>query len=463
LDFIHPEKQLKYGGAGERSIIMAYSKEDIIRIVEEEDVQFIRMQFVDVFGHLKNVAITASQLLKALDDQIMMDGSAIEGFVRVDESDQYLRPDLNTFAIYPWRPMRGKVARMLCEVHNPDGTPFVGDPRLVLRRVVARAKSMGLTLMIGPECEFFLFKTDDEGRPTLTPSDEASYFDLSPLDQGESTRREICLALEEMGFDIECSHHEMAPGQHEIDFKYTEAMQAADNILTFKLAVKTIAQRNGLHATFMPKPVDGVSGSGMHINMSLFRNGKNIFFDPDGVHGLSKEAYSFIAGILAHIKGICALTNPLVNSYKRLVPGFEAPCYITWSAGNRSSLIRIPHVRGENTRVELRSPDPCANPYLALAACLAAGLDGLEQDMTPPAEVTENIYALSDAQRSYLGIETLPSSLEEALTALKQDKYIMDVLGSHVAKAYVQGKEKEWKEYRTQVSQWERDKYMVVY
>lgn len=442
---------------------MSYSKEDIIRIVQEEDVEFIRMQFVDVFGQLKNVAITASQLTRALDDQIMIDGSTIEGFVRVNESDQYLRPDLNTFAIYPWRPMRGKVARLLCDVYNPDGSPFVGDPRSVLRRVISRAKNMGLTLMVGPECEFFLFKTDDQGHPTTQPSDEASYFDVSPLDQGESTRREIILSLEEMGFNVECSHHESAPGQHEIDFKYTEAMEAADNILTFRMAVKTLAQRNGLHATFMPKPVDGVNGSGMHINLSLFRNGKNIFFDPNGMHGLSKEAYSFIAGILAHVKGLCALTNPLVNSYKRLIPGYEAPCYITWSSGNRSSLIRIPQVRGEVTRVELRSPDPCGNPYLTLAACLAAGLDGLEKDMTPPAEVTENIYAMSNAQRAYLGIQTLPSSLHEALEEMKKDAVIMDVLGKHVSRAYIEGKEKEWQEYSCRVSQWERDKYMLVY
>ncbi|MCD8008548.1 MAG: type I glutamate--ammonia ligase [Clostridiales bacterium] len=442
---------------------MAYSKEDILRLVEEEDVQFIRMQFVDVFGQLKNVAITPSQLPRALDDQIMIDGSAIEGFVRVNESDQYLRPDLNTFAIYPWRPMQGKVARLLCNVYNPDGSPFVGDPRSVLRRVVSRAASMGLNLMIGPECEFFLFKTDDQGRPTTQPSDSATYFDLSPLDQGESTRREVCLALEKMGFEIEGSHHENAPGQHEIDFHYTEAMEAADQILTFRLAVKTLAQRNGLHATFMPKPIDGVNGSGMHINMSLFRNGKNLFYDPDGLHGLSKEAYSFIAGILYHIRGLCALTNPLVNSYKRLVPGYAAPCYSPWSVGTRSSLVRIPEVRGQVTRVELRSPDPCANPYLALAACLAAGLDGIERDMTPPAEITENIYAMSDAQRAYLGIETLPTSLHEALEEMQKDSCIMDTLGKHVAKAYIEGKEKEWKEYRVQVSQWERDKYMTVY
>lgn len=442
---------------------MSYTKEDIIRIVEEEDVQFIRMQFVDVCGQLKNVALTASQLHRVLEDQVMIDGSAIEGFVRVNESDQYLRPDLNSFTIFPWRPMRGKVARLLCDVYNPDGTPFVGDPRAVLHRVVSRAQKQGLNLMIGPECEFFLFKTDDAGHPTTIPSDEAGYFDVSPLDQGEATRREIILALEEMGFDIECSHHESAPGQHEIDFKYTDAMKAADNIMTFKMAVKTLAERNGLHATFMPKPVDGVNGSGMHINMSLFRNGKNIFYDPDGVHGLSKEAYAFIAGILAHIKGLCALTNPLVNSYKRLIPGYEAPCYITWSAGNRSSLIRIPEIRGEVTRVELRSPDPCANPYLALAACLAAGLEGLEQDMTPPTEITENIYAMSNAQRSYLGIETLPESLHEALEEMKKDECIMQTLGGHVSKAYIQCKEREWEAYRGRVSQWERDEYMTVY
>lgn len=442
---------------------MAYTREDILRIVQEEDVQFIRMQFVDVFGQLKNVAITASQLTKALDDQIMIDGSAIEGYVRVNESDQYLRPDLSTFAIYPWRPMRGKVARMLCDVYNPDGSPFVGDPRSVLRRVISRAESMGLTLMAGPECEFFLFKTDDEGQPTTIPSDKAGYFSIAPQDQGESTRREVILALEEMGFEMECSHHESAPGQHEIDFKYSEAMEAADRMVTFKLAVKTIAQRNGYYATFMPKPLDGVNGSGMHINLSLFRQGRNIFYDPNGMHGLSREAYSFIAGILAHIKGLCALTNPLVNSYKRLIPGYEAPCYITWSAGNRSSLIRIPQVRGEATRVELRSPDPCANPYLALAACLAAGLDGLEKDMTPPSEITENIYAMSAPQRAYLGIETLPTNLHEALEAMKQDELILNTLGKHVAKAYLEGKEKEWEEYNSRVSRWEVDRYLAEY
>ncbi len=441
---------------------MAYKKEDIARIIADEDVRFIRLQFVDVFGQLKNVAITAEQLERALADQVIIDGSAIEGFVRVNESDQYLHPDLSTFAIYPWRPSRGKVARIMCDVRNPDGSAFVGDPRAVLRRVEARAASMGLTLNIGAECEFFLFTTDDKGMPTVEPSDGAGYFDLSPLDQGEATRREICMALEEMGFEIECSHHEAAPGQHEIDFKYTPVMEAADNIMTFKLAVKTIAQRNGLYATFMPKPLTGISGSGMHVNMSMFRDGKNIFSDPDGVHGLSREAYSFIAGIMEHISGMCALTNPMVNSYKRLVPGFEAPCYISWSARNRSSLIRIPAARGAGARVELRSPDPSANPYLCLAVCLAAGLDGIERELTPPCETTEDLYVMSQAQRNYLGIRALPSSLGEALDEMKKDPLIMDVLGTHVAKAYLEGKEKEWDEYRMQVSQWERERYMIV-
>ena len=372
-----------------------YTREDILRLVREEDIQFIRMQFTDIFGQMKNVAITASQIEKALDNQIMMDGSSIEGFTRIEESDQYLWPDLDTFAILPWRPQYGKVARLICDVHNPDGTPFVGDPRGVLKRALARAGEMGLTFNAGPELEFFLFQTDEDGRPTTKTSDEAGYFDLGPLDHGESTRREICLCLEEMGFEIEASHHEVAAGQHEIDFKYTEALQAADNIMTFKLAVKTLAQKNGLHATFMPKPVCGAAGSGMHVNMSLFRDGQNAFYDPADPRKLSLLAYQFIAGLLDHVQGFCAVTNPLVNSYKRLVPGYEAPCHLAWSTGNRSALIRIPTPRGSGTRVELRSPDPSCNPYLAFAVCLAAGLDGIQRRLSPTAESNENLYALS--------------------------------------------------------------------
>ncbi len=443
---------------------MAYTREEIIRRVQEEDIKFIRMQFTDIFGQLKNVAITASQIEKALNDQIMIDGSSIEGFVRINESDQYLWPDPDSFVVFPWRPQQGRVARLICDVHNPDGTPFVGDPRGVLRRTLERAKAMGYDAFnVGPEAEFFLFQTDEEGKPTTKTNDEAGYFDLGPLDHGESTRREICLALEEMGYEIEASHHEVAQGQHEIDFKYAEALQCADKIMTFKLAVKTLAQKNGLHATFMPKPIFGINGSGMHTNMSLFRDGKNVFFDENGEKGLSHEAYSFIAGILYHMKGMTAITNPLVNSYKRLVPGYEAPCYMAWSASNRSALIRIPAARGQSTRVELRCPDPACNPYLSFAVCLAAGLDGIAKDMTPPPEITDNIFAMTDAERAGRGIDALPGSLEEALTALKADGYILDVLGEHIAGQYIAGKEAEWDEYRTRVSSWERDKYMINY
>ncbi len=440
-----------------------YSREDIIQMVQEDDVEFIRMQFTDIFGQLKNVAITKSQIEKAVDNQIMIDGSSINGFTRIHESDQYLRPDLDTFAILPWRPQHGKVARLICDVYNPDGTPFVGDPRGTLRRELARAAEKGYSFNVGPECEFFLFETDENGKPTTRTGDEAGYFDLGPLDHGESTRREAVFALEALGFEIEASHHEVAAGQHEIDFKYAPALTAADNIMTFRLAVKTIAQRNGLHATFMPKPVFGINGSGMHTNMSLFRGGENLFFDPAGERQLSREAYSFIAGLLAHVKGMAAVTNPLVNSYKRLVPGYEAPCYLAWSASNRSALIRIPASRGKSTRVELRSPDPACNPYLALSLCLAAGLDGIEKNMTPPAEITENIFAMDAAARREHGIDSLPGTLHEALDALRADPLMRETLGEHVFSQYVLGKEKEWDEYRTSVSQWELDKYVVLY
>ena len=305
---------------------MGYTKEDIVRIVKEEKIDFVRMQFVDIFGQLKNVVITASQVEKAINNQIAIDGSSIEGFVRINESDQYLYPDLNSFVVLPWQPEYGKVARLICDVHNPDGTAFVGDPRGVLHRVIARAKAMGYdTFNIGPEMEFFMFETDERGNPTTHTNDEVGYFDLGPLDRGEPARREMCLVLEQMGFEIEAVHHEVAAGQHEIGFKYAEALKGADNVMTFKLVAKTIAQKHKLHATFMPKPIFGVAGNGMHMNMSLFKNGENVFFDANGPKQLSETAYQFIAGLLAHVKGFTAITNPLVNSYKRLVPGYEAP------------------------------------------------------------------------------------------------------------------------------------------
>lgn len=440
-----------------------YTKKDIMRLVADENVEFIRMQFTDIFGQLKNVAITASQLEKALNNQIMIDGSSIEGFTRIHESDQYLYPDPDSFTILPWATGTGRTARLICDVYNPDGSPFVGDPRGVLKRALKRAADLGYTFNVGPECEFFLFETDEHGRPTTKTGDEAGYFDLGPVDHGEFVRRDICMALESMGFEIEASHHEVAAGQHEIDFKYADALRTADNIMTFKLAVKTLAQKNGLHATFMPKPIFGINGSGMHTNMSLFQGGKNAFYDPDDPKGLSKEAYSFIAGLLAHVKGMAAVTNPLVNSYKRLVPGYEAPCYLAWSASNRSALIRIPAARGQSTRVELRSPDPACNPYLELALCLAAGLDGIEKGLTPPPEVTENIFDMNAADRKVHGIDSLPDSLEEAIHALEADPLVLDTLGEHVAANYIEGKRKEWEEYRTRVSSWEREKYIINY
>ena len=437
-----------------------YTKEDIFQMVEEEDVEFIRLQFTDIFGTLKNVAITASQLEKALNNKCMFDGSSIEGFVRIEESDMYLYPDLDTFTIFPWRPQQGKVARIICDVYCADGTPFEGDPRYILKRQIGKAAEMGYTFNVGPECEFFLFHQDENGQPTTITHEKAGYFDLGPVDLGENARRDMVLTLEDMGFEIEASHHEVAPAQHEIDFKYDEAMNTAANIMTFKLAVKTIAKRHGLFASFMPKPKFGINGSGMHINMSLSKDGKNIFDDVNGELGLSKEAYYFIGGIIKHMKAITVIMNPLVNSYKRLVPGYEAPCYIAWSATNRSPLIRIPASRGQETRVELRNPDPAANPYLALAVCLAAGLDGIKKEIEPPAEVPENIYELDDDERESRGIESLPADLHDAIGELKKDAFIQEVLGQHITNKYIEAKEAEWMQYRTQVTGWEIEEYL---
>ncbi len=437
-----------------------YTKQDIMRRIEEEDIEFIRLQFTDMFGALKNVAITSSQLGKALDNKCMFDGSSIEGFVRIEESDMYLYPDLDTFETFPWRPQQGKVARLICDVYKADGTPFEGDPRYVLRRVLKEAEDMGYSFDVGPECEFFLFHTDDNGMPTTISHEKASYFDISPLDLGENARRDMVLTLEDMGFEIEASHHEVAPAQHEIDFKYGPALATADNIMTFKLVVKSMAKRHGLFASFMPKPLYGVAGSGMHTNMSLTKKGKNIFNDPKGENGLSKEAYYFIAGIMKHVKGITAIANPLVNSYKRLVPGHEAPVYIAWSATNRSPLIRIPASRGAGTRVELRSPDPAANPYLLLALCLAAGLDGIKNKMETPKAVNSNIFELTEKEMKKAKIESLPSSLHQAIKEMEADPFIKEVLGDHVYSKYVEAKKAEWDNYRMQVTQWEIDEYL---
>ncbi|MCI9126852.1 MAG: type I glutamate--ammonia ligase [Eubacterium sp.] len=440
---------------------MGYTKQKILNMAETEDIEFIRLQFTDLFGTLKNVAITKSQLAKALDNKIMFDGSSIEGFARIEESDMYLYPDYDTFEILPFRPHQGKVARMICDVYKPDGTQLENDPRCILKKVIKEASDMGYIFNVGPECEFFLFHTDDNGNPTTISHEHASYFDLGPIDLGENARRDIVLNLEEMGFEVEASHHEVAPAQHEIDFKYGEALETADRIMTYKLTVKTIAKRHGLYASFMPKPKFGVCGSGMHINMSLFdKEGHNIFINEKDENGLSKEAYSFIAGLMEHMRGMAAITNPIVNSYKRLVPGFEAPTYIAWSATNRSPLVRVPAARGAGTRVELRCPDCACNPYLAIAVCLAAGLDGIKRGLTPPASVQQDIFEMTEKERAEAGIASLPRNLYEAIQEMKKSEFMKDVLGEEVFHKYVKAKRAEWNEYTSQVTDWEIDRYL---
>jgi len=429
-------------------------------MARDNDVKFIRLQFTDLFGALKNIAITLDHLETALNNQCMFDGSSIDGFARIEESDMFLHPDPETFTVFPWRPQNGRVARLICDVHGPDGRPFEGDPRRILKKSLKKAADMGYTLNIGPECEFFLFHTDNDGNISVTTHDQAGYFDLGPMDLGEDARRDICLTLDDLGFSVEASHHEVANGQHEIDFRYDEALKTADNIMTFKLVVKTVAKRHGLAATFMPKPIAGMAGSGMHANLSLSGGGHNLFPDPADPLGLSKTAYSFIAGLMDHIPAITAITNPIVNSYKRLVPGFEAPVYNAWATRNRSPLIRVPAIRGEATRVELRNPDPSCNPYLAFAVILEAGLDGIRRNLAPTAPIEQNLYTMDAAERLKLGATPLPKSLEEALTALEADPLILDTLGAHAAERYLEAKWRECDEYRNCVHAWETDKYL---
>jgi glutamine synthetase len=426
-----------------------YIKEDILRLVKENDVRFIRLQFTDMNGCLKNIAITETELEKALGNRIVFDGSSIDGFSGAECPDMYLYPDLNSFTIFPWRPQQGKVARLICDVYKADGTPFEGDPRYVLKKELNRAEKMGYTFNVGPECEFFLFHTDDMGRPTTKTYDEGGYLDLAPLDMGEDCRRDLIQTLSEMGFDIVSSHHEVARGQHEIDFKYTDALTAADNIMTFKLVVKNIAYKHGLHATFMAKPVYGISGSGMHTNVSLFKKDENSFFDENGKNALSGEAYSFIAGLIKHAKALTAVLNPTVNSYKRLVSGFDAPSDIAWSTNDRSSVLRVPPQRGTSTRVELLSPDPTCNPYLAIASILRAGLDGIEKNLTVP----------SEGEKS----GKLPGALCESIDALRNDDVVKEALGKYVFEQFSDYKTKEWNRYASQVTQWETDEYLTKF
>lgn len=441
------------------------SKEKILRQAAELDVKFIRLQFTDILGILKNVAIPVSQLERALNDEIMFDGSSIEGFTRIEESDMRLRPDYSTFTTFTWHPRdKGAVGRLICDVYLPNNEPFQGDPRYALRRVLEEANSMGYKVMAGPECEFFLFKRDEEGRPIPLTHDEASYFDLGPIDKGEDARRDIVQALEEMGFEVEASHHEVARGQHEIDFKYDNALDTADRVATFKFVTRAIASLHGLHATFMPKPIFGINGSGMHTNLSLFtHDGRNAFDNPEGEFGLSDVCRYFIGGLLRHAPGLTLVTNPLVNSYKRLVPGYEAPVYISWSAQNRSTLVRVPATRGNSTRVELRSPDPSCNPYLAFAAMIAAGLDGIRHRIQPPPSMIHNIYNMSNTQRQESGIGNLPGSLAEAIDAFEKDKVLQTALGDHIVDRLIEAKRIEWDVYQTQVHAWEIDQYLGVF
>ncbi|MGO1280972.1 MAG: type I glutamate--ammonia ligase [Leuconostoc mesenteroides] len=443
-----------------------FTKEEIKQIVAVENVEFIRVTFTDVLGAIKNVEVPTSQLDKVLDNDLMFDGSSIEGFVRINESDMYLYPDLSTFMIFPWATdgHGGKVARLIADIYTADREPFAGDPRHALRTVLTEAREAGFTSFnVGTEPEFFLFKLDEKGNPTTELNDKGGYFDLAPLDMGENVRREIVLTLEKMGFEIEAAHHEVAEGQHEVDFKYASALEAADNIQTFKLVVKTIARKNGYFATFMPKPVAGINGSGMHTNMSLFTKEGNAFEDVSDEMGLSKAAYNFLGGVLEHATAFTALANPTVNSYKRLTPGFEAPVYVAWSASNRSPMVRVPASRGQSTRLELRSVDPTANPYTSLAAILASGLDGIKRELEPLASVDKNIYLMDEIERERAGITDLPDTLLAAVRELAADDVVRAAIGEHIADKFIEAKKIEYTSYRQYVSQWETDSYLEKY
>ncbi|MDD3129176.1 MAG: type I glutamate--ammonia ligase [Candidatus Izemoplasmatales bacterium] len=440
-----------------------YSKEDILKNAKNENVRYVRLMFTDIIGTIKSVEIPVGQLEKALDGKVMFDGSSIEGFVRIMEADMYLKPDFDTWLVLSWEePRYGKVARLICDVYTPDGNPSSADPRSNLKRVIKKMQSMGFsTLNIGFEPEFFLFKLDSCGKPTLEIVDEGGYFDLSPIDGAGDCRRDIVLELEKIGFKIEASHHEVAPSQNEINFEFSNIVEACDNVQTFKLVVKNIARRHNLHATFMPKPIANINGSGMHTNCSLAdMDGNNVFYDPKDPMGLSTVARRWITGILKHSRNFCAITNPTVNSYKRLVPGYEAPCYVSWSEHNRSVMIRIPATRGKTTRTEIRSVDTTANPYLAVAVILASGLDAIENEYDLIEPINENLFALSNDQRKLLGVENLPDNLKEAVDLLKEDKLIKETLGDHIFNKFIEYKNKEWDEFRKQVTEWEINKYI---
>jgi len=444
----------------------ASAREKRARILEMADrlgVKFLRLQFTDILGVIKNVEVPDRQFEAALDGRVMFDGSSIEGFVRIEESDMYLVPDLSTFRVFPWTQTPGeRVARVICDIQHPDGTAFTGCPRTVLKRVIEQARAQSLTMMAGPEAEFFLFQTRD-GEPIPETHDAGGYFDLTPIDLGEEVRRQIVLALEAMGFEVEAAHHEVAAGQHEIDFRYDDVLATADNVSTFRFVVKNVATRHGLHATFMPKPVFGINGSGMHTHQSLFAGETNVFHDAGGRWGLSDTCLHYIGGLLRHARGMCAITNPLVNSYKRLVPGYEAPTNIAWSERNRSPLVRVPAGRGRSTRVELRMPDPSCNPYLAFAVMLAAGLDGIAQRLDPGPPINKNIFKMSHRERRHLRIDELPGNLSEALDAMEKDDLVGATLGDHITTHFLEAKREEWADYIRHVSPWEHERYLKIY
>lgn len=439
------------------------TRQEILSKCKDQNVRFMRMQFSDIFGQIKNVEVPETQFEKALDGQIMFDGSSIDGFSRIEESDQTLDPDYKTFCILPWDHNGNRTARLVCDVKQTDGTPFEGDPRTILKNACKEAREMGFKMVAGPEPEFFLFLPGEDGDISLDTHDRGGYFDMAPVDKGEEARRDIVESLIKMGFDIEASHHEVAHGQHEIDFKYDDAVATADKVATFRLVVRKIAQDHGLFATFMPKPIYGINGSGMHVHMSLFRDGENAFYDPSEEFELSKYTLHYIAGLLKHAKSFVAITNPLINSFKRLVPGYEAPVNIAWSMHNRSPMIRVPNRRENGTRIEVRIPDPSCNPYLAFAVMLKAGLDGIKNEMVPPPPVNKNIFDMSDRQKKSLKIESLPRNLREAIYYLQRSKLMREALGEHVFHQFIDAKKKEWADYISKVHQWEIDNYLGVY
>lgn len=438
--------------------------EDILKQLHENNVAYLRLWFTDIMGHNKNVEVPTSQFEKALDGQILFDGSSIAGFSRIEESDMVLAPDLRTFRIFPWQEDGGLVARLICDIKNPDGSDFPGCPRSTLRRTCKKAEQMGYTMNVGPEPEFFLFERSADNKATTKTHDAGGYFDLTPIDRGEETRRAIVQVLGKIGFEVEAAHHEVAMAQHEIDFKYGDALYTADKIATFRFVVRKIALDFGLHATFMPKPIFGINGSGMHVHQSLFNtNDENVFYDEKAEFQISKLGLHYIGGLLKHSPAFCAITNPLVNSYKRLVPGFEAPTHVAWSERNRSPLIRVPDRRGISTRAELRMPDPSCNPYLAFAVMLAAGLDGVEQKLDPGSPVNKNIYQMSQRERARLKIKSLPANLSDAIDLMEKSKLIRETLGDHIFHNYIRAKRDEWNKYIAQVHQCEIDWYLTRY